>query len=149
MTTSTSSRDASEAVPPAAEAAQSETRAAGEPNHTKRLRADTGAHQGERPSLGDSGTRETKEERERGGPAGPRQRRRVWFQGRRAARGQHDRTCRALRFQICKVTLECSLQNTTFAETKLFLRTMDIPGERKTAKVPRWGRPLPLQMTGV
>ena len=56
----------------------------------------------------------------------------------RAARSQHGRICRALRYQISKVMLECSLWNTTSAETKLRLRAMGLLRERKTVKVPWW-----------
>ena len=58
----------------------------------------------------------------------------------RAARGQHDRICRALRFLFSKVMLECSFWNTTSAETKLRPRAI-VLRERKTVKVSWWGRP--------
>ena len=67
---------------------------------------------------------------------------RVRVQGNReAVRGQLERICRALRFQISKVMQECSLWNTTSAGTKLRLRAMDLLRERKTVKVSWWGRP--------
>ena len=82
-----------------------------------------------------SGTGEAKEERERERKSSG-QRLEV-----KAARGQHERICRALRFQVSSVTLECSLWNTTSAETKLQLRAMDLLRERKTVNVSWWGRP--------
>ena len=69
---------------------------------------------GQTRSRGDSGTGDAKEEGERGVPAGPRQRLRVWSRGAgRAARTHHERICRAVLYQISKVMLECSLWNTT------------------------------------
>ena len=57
-----------------------------------------------------------------------------WRAQGRAARGQQERICRAPRFQISMVMLECSVWNTPSAETKLRLRAMDLLRERKTVK---------------
>ena len=67
---------------------------------------------------------------------------------RRAARDQHARICLALRFQISRVMLECSLWKATSTETKLRLHALDSLRERKTVNVPR-GRPQALQTIGV
>ena len=67
----------------------------------------------------------------------------------RATTGQHARILRALRLQISRVMLECSLWNTTSAETKLRLCAMDLLRERKTVNVSWWGRPQALHMIGV
>ena len=115
-------------------------------NDWKRTRAHT-REKAQARSRGDSGTGETKEQRERGRPGGFRRRLRVWVQQVRW--GQHDRIFRAPRLQISKVTPERSLWNTTSAETKLRLLVMDVLRERKTVRVSWRGRPKALHTIGV
>ena len=102
----------------------------------KRQRADTGAHVGDKPDQGHRRRRHREEpgvlQAETSGSGS----RRVG----RAARGQHDWIWRALRFHISKVRLECSLWNTTSAETKVRLRAMELLRERKNGQSVLVGR---------
>ena len=80
---------------------------------------------------------------------GPRQE--LGFRSResgRATSGQQARICRALRFQVSRVILECSLCYTIPTETKLRLCAMDLLRERKTVNMSWWSRPQPLQHSG-
>ena len=93
-----------------------------------------------RPGARATATLERPRRNEREGAGEARSRLRVWLQdGGWAATGQHDRIYRALRFQISKVMLECSLWNTTSAETTLRLRAMDLLRKRTTVSVSWWG----------
>ena len=80
----------------------------------------------------------------------PRSRLEVKVQGRKEVHErQYERVCRALRFYISSVIVECTLWNTTSAETTLRFRAMDSLGERKTVNVSWEGRPQALHTIGV
>ena len=106
------------------------------PGTGKRLRAETRVHR-KAEQARDKSTSRAGSTPGGKGTEGARRPRGLGSRSREAARGQHERLCRALRFHIFRVILECSLGYST-ARTKLRLRAVDLLRERKTVNVSWW-----------